>query len=54
MMYLPPFLHAQMPTHVDPGQHEESVNVWEDPYYLLPIVLLLALLILYFWTRKKK
>jgi len=49
-----PFLNVQMPTHVDPGQGEDSVNVWEDPYYILPIVLLLGLLILYFWSKKKK
>lgn len=54
MMRTPKLLKVQIPTHVDPGQGEDSVNVWEDPYYILPIVLILALLILYVWTRRRK
>lgn len=46
-------LILQMPTHIDPGQHEESVDAWENPYYLIPVIVLIALVILYFWTRKK-
>lgn len=48
------FLHLQAPTHIDPGQGDESIYLWENPYYIIPIVLIIALLILFAWIRKKR
>jgi len=49
-----PLLSAQTPTHIDPGQGDESIYLWENPLYLIPIVVVIALLILFAWIRKKK
>jgi hypothetical protein len=45
---------GQMPTHIDPGTNEDSVSAWKNPVYFIPIVILIALVLLYFWTRKKQ
>jgi hypothetical protein len=45
---------AQTPTHIDPGQGDKSVDLWENPTYIIPIVIVIALLILFAWIRKKK
>jgi len=47
-------LSAQTPTHIDPGQGDESIYLWENPAYIIPIVVVIALLILFAWIRKKK
>jgi len=49
-----PILSAQTPTHVDPGQGDDTIYLWENPLYLVPIVILIALLILFAWIKKKK
>lgn len=51
---IPTLLSAQTPTHVDPGAGDQSIYLWDNPTYLIPIVLLIAAVILFFWTRKKK
>ncbi|MGB6037943.1 MAG: hypothetical protein WBG42_16830 [Cryomorphaceae bacterium] len=51
---IPKLLSAQTPTHIDPGQGDESIYLWENPLYLIPVVILIALLILFAWIRKKK
>jgi hypothetical protein len=47
-------LGAQSPTHIDLGQGDESIYVWDNPLYLIPIVVIIALLILFVWIKKKK
>ncbi|MFT7079808.1 MAG: hypothetical protein ACI9CP_000787 [Cryomorphaceae bacterium] len=47
-------LSAQSPTHVDLGQGDGSIYVWDNPLYLIPIVAILVLLILFVWIKKKK
>jgi hypothetical protein len=51
---IPTILNAQTPTHIDPGQGDQSIYLWDNPTYLIPIVLLLAAIILFVWIRKKK
>jgi hypothetical protein len=51
---IPTSLNAQTPTHIDTGQGEDSIYLWENPLYLIPVIILIALLILFVWIRKKK
>lgn len=45
---------AQLPQNIEPGQHQESVSIFEQPEYIALIILLLVLLIGYYVYRRRK
>lgn len=46
---------AQLPTHIEPGQDQKSVNIFEQPEYIIPILTLFVVLIGYYiWRRNRK
>lgn len=46
---------AQLPQNIEPGQDQKSVNLFEQPQYIIPILTLFVVLIgYYFWRRNRK
>jgi len=46
---------AQMPTHIDPGQSDDAKRLTDKPEYIILFVALIVLLVLlFFWLRRRK
>ncbi len=46
---------AQMPTHIDAGQEEDPVRLWENPQLIIPVVLFIVAMIgIGIWRRRKR
>jgi len=46
---------GQIPTHIEPGQDQKSVDLYTQPEYIIPILTLFVVLIgYYFWRRNRK
>ncbi|NEN23719.1 hypothetical protein G3O08_09425 [Cryomorpha ignava] len=47
-------VHGQIPTHIDPGQNEKPVSIYQQPEFIIPILGLFVVLIGYYYFRKQK
>ncbi|NEN23721.1 hypothetical protein G3O08_09435 [Cryomorpha ignava] len=46
---------AQLPDGVDAGQSDEAVSIYQQPKYIIPIVVFIILAIaFYFWQKRSK
>jgi len=45
---------GQIPQNIEPGQDQKSVNLYEQPEYIIPILTLFVVLAgFYFWRRNR-
>ena len=46
---------GQIPQNIEPGQDQKSVDLYQQPEYIIPILTLFVVLIgYYFWRRNRK
>lgn len=46
---------AQLPDGVDAGQSDEAVNIYQQPKYIIPIVIFIIIaIIFYFWQKRSR
>ena len=46
---------AQLPDGVDAGQSDEAVNIYQQPKYIIPIVVFIIIVIaFYFWQKRSR
>lgn len=48
------YLLAQLPQNIDAGTGDDAIPVWENPKYIIVIVVILAFVILGFWIRRRR
>lgn len=44
---------AQLPDGVDAGQSDEAVSIYQQPKYIIPLVIFIIILIIFFFWQKR-
>lgn len=48
-------LQAQIPQNIDPGQEPDPPSLWENPEYIIPVVVILVFIVgIGLWRRSKR
>lgn len=51
----PMLLFSQLPDGSDTGQSDETVNIYQQPKFIIPIVIFIIIAIaFYFWQKRSK
>lgn len=46
---------GQLPDGVDAGQSDEAISIYQQPKYIIPIVVfIIVVIVFYFWQKRSK